>query len=73
MVLVGLSFPEQFRQPRDIHGDPRRLVLCQDLGLPCLSFVIAGVKVRQRLPVGVTHDIAAGGSRLNTRETYMAY
>jgi hypothetical protein len=40
--------------------DPPRLVLGQDLGLPSFGIVVAGVEVRQRLPVGVQDDIAAG-------------
>jgi hypothetical protein len=36
----------------------RRLVLRQDLGLPILDLGVARVNVCERLPVGVTDDIA---------------
>jgi hypothetical protein len=48
------------RQPRNVHSDPSCLVLCQDLGLPSLGIVVSAVEVRQRLPVGVADDVAAG-------------
>jgi hypothetical protein len=53
-------FPKQLRQPRDVDGDPSRLVLGQDLGLPCLGIVVAGAHEDERLSVGVPDDIAAG-------------
>jgi hypothetical protein len=55
-----LCAAQQFRQPRDVQRDPSRLVLCQHLCLPCFGFVLAAVEVRERLPVGVADDIAAG-------------
>jgi hypothetical protein len=33
MPSVGLALPKQFRQPRDVDGDPARLVLRQHLCL----------------------------------------
>jgi hypothetical protein len=60
MVLVGFSFREQFRQPRDIHGDPSRLVFREHPRLSRLVLVLPRVNVRERLPVGVPDDIAAG-------------
>jgi hypothetical protein len=59
-VSVWLALPKQLRQARDVDGDTSRLVLRQDLRLPCLGIVVAGVEVRQRLPIGVPDDIAAG-------------
>jgi hypothetical protein len=60
MSLVGPDLPEQLRQPRDVDGDPSRLVVREHVGLPCLSIVVAGVEVREGLTVGVPDDIAAG-------------
>jgi hypothetical protein len=37
---------------------PARLVLGQHFGLQCLSVVLPGIYVRERLPVGITDDIA---------------
>jgi hypothetical protein len=59
-MLIAIGFSKQLRQPRDVNGDPPRLVLRQDFGLPRLGIVVAGVEVRQRLPVGVADDLAAG-------------
>jgi hypothetical protein len=43
-ILVALTLPKQLRQPRDIDGDPPRLVRRQHLRLPRLGLVIAGIK-----------------------------
>jgi hypothetical protein len=51
---------QQLRQPCDIDGDASCLVLRQHLCLPRLVLVVAGVEVSQRLPVGVSDDVAAG-------------
>jgi hypothetical protein len=57
---IGLGLPEELRQPRDVYGDPSRLVLRQYLRLPRLVLVVAGVDVRKGLPVGVAYDVTAG-------------
>jgi hypothetical protein len=54
----GSPFPSSSGR-RDVDGDTSRLVLRQDLRLPCLGIVVAGAEVRQRLPIGVPDDIAA--------------
>jgi hypothetical protein len=51
------------RQPRDVDGDPPRFVLRQHLGLQRFGFVVSGIDVRERLPVGVADDITAGARR----------
>ena len=50
---------QQLRQPRDVDGDPPRLVLREHLRLQRFGIVVAGVEVRERLPVGIPDDIAA--------------
>jgi hypothetical protein len=57
---VVIRAAEHLRQPRDVDSDPSRLVLRQDLGLPRLVLIVSGVKVRERLPVGVADDVTAG-------------
>jgi hypothetical protein len=52
-LFYSRRLPEQLRQPRNVDGDPSRLVLRQHLSLPSLSFVVAGVEVGKGLPVGV--------------------
>ena len=58
--LIAPRLPWRLRQPRDVDGDPPRLVLRQHLRLPRLGLVVAGVEVGKRLPVGVADDVAAG-------------
>jgi hypothetical protein len=57
--LAGLRPPEQLGQARDVDGDPSRLVLREHLRLPGLGIVVAGVKVREGLPIGIPDDMAA--------------
>jgi hypothetical protein len=56
---VAICPPEQLRQPRNVDGDPSRLVLRQQLRLPRLVLVVAGVELRDRLPVGIPDDVTA--------------
>jgi hypothetical protein len=56
--MIGKSMPGSCMGLCDVDGDPSRLVLRQYLRLPSLSFVVAGVEVGKRLPVGVPHDTA---------------
>ena len=56
---MGLALPEQLRQPRDVDGDPPRFVGGEHLRLPRLGLVVSRIDVRDRLPVGVSHDVAA--------------
>jgi hypothetical protein len=56
---VAIRFPEQLRRPRDVDGDPPRLVFRQHLRLPRLVLAVAGVEVRERLAVGVPDDVPA--------------
>jgi hypothetical protein len=51
--LVPIGLPKQLRQPRDVDGDPSRLILGQDLCLACLGIIVARVNVCDRLSVGV--------------------
>jgi hypothetical protein len=57
--LVAIRPPKQLRQPRDVDGDPPRLILRQDLGLPCFGIVVAAVEVGEGLRVAVPDNIAA--------------
>ena len=51
--------PQQLRQPRDIGGDPPRLVSSENFGLSGLCLRCAGIDIRQGLAIGVPHDITA--------------
>jgi hypothetical protein len=42
------------------NGNPPRLVLREHLRLPRLGVIVARVEVGERLPVGVSDNIAAG-------------
>jgi hypothetical protein len=57
---IAICLPKQLRQPRDVDGDASRLILREHLGLPRLVFVVAGLEVGERLPIGVPDDVAAG-------------
>jgi hypothetical protein len=57
-LAVAVPLPQQLRQPRHVDGNPPRFVLRENLRLPCFVFVVARIDVRERLPVGVTDDIA---------------
>jgi hypothetical protein len=59
---LALALAKQLRQPRDVDGDAPRLVLRQHLGLQRFGFTVSGIDVRERLPVGIADDIAAGWS-----------
>jgi hypothetical protein len=50
---IAIHLPKQPRQPRDVDGDPSRLVLREHLRLTRFGFVLSRVDVRERLPVGV--------------------
>jgi hypothetical protein len=39
--------------------DPSNLVVREHLRLPSLIFVVARIEVRERLSVGVSHDVTA--------------
>jgi hypothetical protein len=52
--------PEQLRQPSNVGGNPSRLVLRQHLRSQRFGFVLSRADVRERLPVGVPDDMAAG-------------
>lgn len=54
---VSLFPPQQFRQPRDIDGDPVRLVGREYLGLRRLCLSCVRVDVGERLSVRVAHDV----------------
>jgi hypothetical protein len=56
---LALALSQQLRQPRDVDGDPPRLVRRQDLRLPSLGLVLSRVQVGERLPSRVAHDVAA--------------
>jgi hypothetical protein len=58
---IALSLAKQLRQPRDVEGDPWRLVFRQDLRLPGFVLAVAGVQVRECLPVGGRHSRRASG------------
>jgi hypothetical protein len=55
-----VPLPKQLRQPRDVDGDPPRLILREHLRLQRLDLGLSRVDVGERLPVGVPDDIAAG-------------
>ena len=48
-----LALPKQLRQPRDIDGDPPRLVFRQHPGLRGVGFAVLGVDVDEGLTVDV--------------------
>jgi hypothetical protein len=58
-ILVALGLPQHLRQPRDVHGDPARLVLRQHLRLQSFGRVVARVQIGKRLAVGVAGDVTA--------------
>jgi hypothetical protein len=60
LTQSGSRFPEQVRQPRDVEGDPSRLVVREHLRLPCIGLGLPTVEIRERLPGGITDNIAAG-------------
>jgi hypothetical protein len=57
---IGLTFPEQLWQPRDVNGDPSRLVVREHLRLSGISLGLPTVEICERLTGGVPDDIAAG-------------
>jgi hypothetical protein len=57
-ALLRLTSPDQLRQPRDVGGDPPRLVGRQCLRLMGLGRIDARIDVRQRLAGGVADDVA---------------
>src|SRR5271170_457460 len=66
--MIGLSslssfmlrlLPQQLRQPRDVDGDPPRLVFRENLRLQCFVLSVARVDVCESLSIGVANDIAA--------------
>jgi hypothetical protein len=61
LILTSGSIPpEQLRQPHDVDGYSSRLVLRQHLCLESFGYVVAGVDVRERLPVGIPDDKPPG-------------
>jgi hypothetical protein len=51
------GLPERLRQSRDFDGDPSRLVFREHFRLPRFGFVVPGVDVRERLPIGVPDEL----------------
>jgi hypothetical protein len=64
-ISGALTLSKQLWQPRDVDGDPPRLVRRQHLRLPCLVRVLPRIHVSQRLPVGVrtTYPPGMGSAR----------
>ena len=57
---LRLALPEELGQPRRVHRDAPRLVGREHLCLARIGLTVAAVEIRQRLAVGVAHDVAAG-------------
>jgi hypothetical protein len=60
LPLLLPALRDQLGQSRDVGGNPPALVRREHLRLPRLGLVLAAVEIRDRLPVGVADDIAAG-------------
>ena len=50
---LGSLLLEQLRQPRDVDGDPPRLVLREHLRLQSFGRIVARIQIGQRLAVSV--------------------
>jgi hypothetical protein len=59
-LLIGPDRPKQLRQPRDVDGDPSRLVIREHLRLSGISLGLPTVEIRECLPGGVADDVAPG-------------
>jgi hypothetical protein len=57
---VAAAASEKLWQPRDVDGDPSRLIFREHVRLPRLDLGLAAVDVGDRLSTGVTDDVAAG-------------
>jgi hypothetical protein len=55
---IGLA--EQTGQAGYVYSNPASLVFGEHLGLHRLGFGLPGINVRERLPVGIADDVAAG-------------
>jgi hypothetical protein len=49
LLVLSRSRREQLRQPRDVDGDPSRLIIREHFCLPGFALVVPGVDVGERL------------------------